>query len=120
MESLYDYGARAGFWRLHNLFQKKKIPATIFAVGMALERNPAVAYELHQSNYEVASHGYRWIDYQNVDEETQRAHIKKTIEIHEKLLGKRPAGLYQGKVRLQSRFAANIFDLLKFTRHLKV
>ena len=98
MESLYDYGARAGFWRLHNLFQKKKIPATIFAVGMALERNPAVAYELHQSNYEVASHGYRWIDYQNVDEETQRAHIKRTIEIHEKLLGKRPAGIYQGKV----------------------
>jgi allantoinase len=86
MESLYDYGARAGFWRLHNLFEKKKIPATIFAVGMALERNPAVAYELHQSNHEVASHGYRWIDYQNVDEETQREHIKRTIDIHEKLL----------------------------------
>lgn len=101
MESLYDYGARAGFWRLYNLFEKKKIPATVFAVGMALERNPAVAYELHQSKHEVASHGYRWIDYQNVDEETQRAHIKKTIEIHEKLLGKRPAGMYQGKVRMQ-------------------
>ena len=86
MESLYDYGARAGFWRLYNLFEKKKIPATIFAVGMALERNPAVAYELHQSKHEVASHGYRWIDYQNVDEETQREHIKRTIEIHEKLL----------------------------------
>jgi allantoinase len=86
MESLYDYGARAGFWRLYNLFEKKKIPATIFAVGMALERNPAVAYELHQSKHEVASHGYRWIDYQNVDEETQREHIKRTIDIHEKLL----------------------------------
>ena len=87
MESLYDYGARAGFWRLHKLFEKKKIPATIFAVGMALERNPAVAYELHKSNHEVASHGYRWIDYQNVDEETQRAHIKRTVDIHKKLLG---------------------------------
>jgi peptidoglycan/xylan/chitin deacetylase (PgdA/CDA1 family) len=100
MESLYDYGARAGFWRLYRLFEKKKINATIFAVGMALERNPAVAYELHQSDHEVASHGYRWIDYQNVDEETQRQHIKKTIEIHERLLGKRPHGIYQGKVRI--------------------
>jgi len=99
MESMYDYGARAGFWRLHKLFERKKIPATVFAVGMALERNPAIAYELHQSKHEVASHGYRWIDYQNVDEETQREHIKKTIEIHEKLLGKRPSGIYQGKVR---------------------
>lgn len=103
MESLYDYGARAGFWRLYNLFEKKKIPATIFAVGMALERNPAVAYELHKSNHEVASHGYRWIDYQNVDEETQRAHINRTVEIHKKLLGKRPAGIYQGKPNKDTR-----------------
>lgn len=103
IESMYDYGARAGFWRLYNLFERKKIPATVFAVGMALERNPAVAYELHQSKHEVASHGYRWIDYQNVDEETQREHIKKTIAIHEKLLGKRPSGIYQGKPNTDTR-----------------
>lgn len=99
MESLYDYGARAGFWRLHNLFEKKKVPATVFAVGMALERNPAVCHALKESNWEVASHGYRWIDYQNVDEETEREHIKRSIQIHEKWLGKRPIGFCQGKVR---------------------
>jgi len=103
VESLYDYGSRAGFWRLFQLFQKKKVPATVFAVGMALERNPAVCYELHKSGWEVASHGYRWIDYQNVDEETQRYHIKKTIDIHERLLGKRPIGFYQGKPNLLTR-----------------
>ena len=124
MESLYDYGARAGFWRLYNLFEKKKIPATVFAVGMALERNPAVAYELHQSKHEVASHGYRWIDYQNVDEETQRAHIKKTIEIHEKLLGKRPAGIYQGKVCrpiwLRYKFYFDSFDVLSYISSVNI
>jgi allantoinase len=98
MESLYDYGSRAGFWRLHRLFTKKKIPATVFAVGMALERNPAVCHALKETDWEVASHGYRWIDYQNIDPETEKEHIARTIKIHEKLLGKRPVGFYQGKV----------------------
>jgi allantoinase len=99
MESLYDYGSRAGFWRLHRLFTKKKIPATVFAVGMALERNPAVCHALKETpEWEVASHGYRWIDYQNIDPETEKEHIARTIKIHEKLLGKRPVGFYQGKV----------------------
>lgn len=99
MESLYDYGSRAGFWRLHRLFLRKKIPATVFAVGMALERNPAVCHALKESpGWEIASHGYRWIDYQDVDEETEREHIKRTIEIHKRLIGKRPVGFYQGKV----------------------
>jgi allantoinase len=99
MESLYDYGSRVGFWRFHRLFTKKKIPATVFAVGMALERNPAVCHALRETpEWEVASHGYRWIDYQNVDPETEKEHIARTIKIHEKLLGKRPVGFYQGKV----------------------
>jgi allantoinase len=98
MESLYDYGSRAGFWRLHRLFTKKKIPATVFAVGMALERNPAVCHALKETDWEVASHGYRWIDYQKIDPETEKEHIARTIKIHEKLLGKRPVGFYQGKV----------------------
>ena len=71
MESLYEYGSRRGFWRLHELFQKKKIPITIFGVGMALEKNPDVCRAIKKANYEVASHGWRWIDYQN---------IKKTVE----------------------------------------
>jgi len=104
MESLYDYGSRSGFWRLYRLFNKKKIPCTIFAVGMALERNPIVCYELQKhEDWEIASHGYRWIDYQNVDVETEREHIKRTVEIHEKLLGKRPAGFYQGKPNVNTR-----------------
>lgn len=103
MESLYDYGSRAGFWRLHRLFLRKKVPATVFAVGMALERNPAVCHALKEApGWEIASHGYRWIDYQDVDEETEREHIKRTVEIHKRLIGKRPAGFYQGKVSFGS------------------
>jgi peptidoglycan/xylan/chitin deacetylase (PgdA/CDA1 family) len=99
MESLYDYGSRAGFWRLHRLFTAKKLPCTVFAVGMALERNPQACKAMMEANWEVASHGYRWLDYQNVDEDTEREHITRTIEIHKHLLGKRPVGMYQGKVR---------------------
>ena len=99
METLYDYGARSGFWRLHRLFTKRKIPVTVFAVGMALERNPVVCHALReQPDWEVASHGYRWMDYQNVDEETEREHIARVIAIHERVIGKRPVGFYQGKV----------------------
>ena len=64
MESLYEYGSRRGFWRLHKIFKEKKIPITIFWVGMALTKNPQICKVLKSSNYEVASHGWRWIDYQ--------------------------------------------------------
>jgi allantoinase len=76
------------------------LPApTPFFLTQALERNPAVCHALKETTeWEVASHGYRWIDYRNVDEETEREHIERTIKIHEKLLGKRPVGMYQGKV----------------------
>jgi allantoinase len=97
MESLYDYGARSGFWRLQRLLND--VPVTVFAVGMALERNPQVcAFLKAHSLWEVASHGYRWVDYQHIDEETERDHIARTVDIHERLLGKRPVGIYQGKV----------------------
>ncbi len=91
MESLYDYGARAGFWRLHRLLTEKQIPCTVFAVGMALERNPEVCAAMVSSKptWEVASHGYRWWDYQNVDPQTEREHIRRTVQIHKELLGKR-------------------------------
>mmetsp|Transcript_15893 Transcript_15893/g.26616 ORF Transcript_15893/g.26616 Transcript_15893/m.26616 type:complete len:347 (-) Transcript_15893:178-1218(-) len=103
MESLYDYGSRAGFWRLHRLFTQKKLPCTVFAVGMALERNPQACKAMMEANWEVASHGYRWIDYQNVDEDTEREHIARTVEIHKHLLGKRPVGFYQGKPNTNTR-----------------
>ena len=75
MESLYEYGSRSGFWRLHKLFQEKKIPITVFGVGMALEKNPEVCKAIKDANYEVASHGWRWIDYQNIKKSEEKKHM---------------------------------------------
>mmetsp|Transcript_16887 Transcript_16887/g.27401 ORF Transcript_16887/g.27401 Transcript_16887/m.27401 type:complete len:418 (+) Transcript_16887:117-1370(+) len=103
-ESIYDYGARSGFWRLYRLFKSRNLPVTVFAVGMALERNiEAVGAMKEAGNWEIASHGYRWWDYQDVDEDEEREHIKRTIEIHQNLLGKRPYGFYQGKPSINTR-----------------
>jgi peptidoglycan/xylan/chitin deacetylase (PgdA/CDA1 family) len=103
MESLYDYGARAGFWRLHNLLTSKQVPCTVFAVGMALERNREAANAMVKAGWEIASHGYRWWDYQNVDEDLEREHIRRAIKIHEDLTGSKPVGLYQGKPNINTR-----------------
>mmetsp|Transcript_5551 Transcript_5551/g.7101 ORF Transcript_5551/g.7101 Transcript_5551/m.7101 type:complete len:341 (+) Transcript_5551:106-1128(+) len=104
MESLYDYGSRAGFWRLHHLLTTKHIPCTVFAVGMALERNLDVCRAMKNTpNWEIASHGYRWWDYQSINEDIEKEHIKRTIEIHEKYLGQRPVGMYQGKPNINTR-----------------
>jgi putative urate catabolism protein len=97
MESLYEYGARAGFWRLHGLFTARKIPLTVFGVAMALKRNPAVVDAMWEAQWEIASHGYRWIDYQFVDEKTERMHLRKAIEIHREVTGERPLGWYLGR-----------------------
>lgn len=102
MESLYEYGARAGFWRLHRLFTGHRMPVTVFGVAMALERNPDVVAAMREANWEIASHGYRWIDYQHVDEETERAHLAKAIEIHRRVTGERPLGWYLGRCSPQS------------------
>ena len=72
MESMYEYGSRRGFWRLHKLFQEKKIPITIFGVAMALERTREVCDAIKNGNYEVACHGWRWIDYQNVNKSIEK------------------------------------------------
>ena len=103
MESLYEYGSRAGFWRLHDLLQRKNVPCTVFAVGMALERNPSAANAMVKAGWEVASHGYRWCDYQNVDESVEREHISRTVQIHKDMLGFRPVGMYQGKPNINTR-----------------
>ena len=97
MESIYEYGARAGFWRLHRLFTERALPVTVFGVAMALERNPAAVEAMLAAGWEIASHGYRWIDYQHVDEATEREHLKKAIEIHERVTGERPRGWYLGR-----------------------
>ena len=97
MESLYEYGSRAGFWRLHRLFTERGLPVTVFAVAMALQRNPAAADAMQQAGWEVASHGYRWIDYQFVDEASERKHLRRAIDIHEQVTGVRPRGWYLGR-----------------------
>ena len=97
MESIYEYGARAGFWRLHRLFTERALPVTVFGVAMALERNPAAVEAMLTAGWEIASHGYRWIDYQHVEETIERDHLEKAVEIHERVTGERPRGWYLGR-----------------------
>jgi len=103
MESLYEYGSRRGFWRLHKIFKEKKIPITIFGVGMALAKNPQICKVLKSSNYEVASHGWRWIDYQNIKKSEEKKHMKMAINIHTKIFGERPLGWYTGRCSPNTR-----------------
>lgn len=97
MESLYEYGSRAGFWRLHRLFTSRGLPVTVFAVAMAMQRCPEAVAAMQESGWEIASHGYRWIDYQFVDEATELAHMRQAIEIHADITGTPPAGWYLGR-----------------------
>jgi len=97
MESLYEYGARAGFWRLHRLFTERRLPVTVFGVAMALERNPEAVEAMRDAGWEIATHGYRWIDYQDVDEATEREHMKRAIAVHTEMTGSRPLGWYLGR-----------------------
>ena len=97
MESLYEYGARAGFWRLHRLFKERELPATVFGVAMALARNPEAVAAMQAARWEIASHGYRWIDYQFVDADTERKHLRMAIDTHTRVTGSRPLGWYLGR-----------------------
>ena len=97
MESLYEYGTRAGFWRLHRLFTERGIPVTVFGVAMALDRNPAAVAAMQEAGWEIASHGFRWIDYQFVDEDTERKHLDSAIDVHTRVTGERPVGWYLGR-----------------------
>ena len=97
MESLYEYGSRAGFWRIRRLFDDYGLPLTVFGVAQAMERNPAAVEAMLESGWEIASHGYRWIDYQRVAEDVEREHIARAIEIQKALTGERPLGWYQGR-----------------------
>jgi putative urate catabolism protein len=97
MESLYEYGARAGFWRLRDLFVSRGAPLTVFAVAMALQRNPKAAEAMLEAGWEIACHGFRWINYQDVPEAVERDHIAQAIAIHRAIVGERPFGWYQGR-----------------------
>ncbi|CAN5118436.1 allantoinase PuuE [soil metagenome] len=97
MESLYEYGSRAGFWRLHRLFTERQAPVTVFGVAKALATNPEAVAAMKAADWEIASHGLRWLDYQNVPEATERAHIAEAIALHTAVTGERPLGWYQGR-----------------------
>ncbi|KUR75799.1 allantoinase PuuE [Novosphingobium sp. Fuku2-ISO-50] len=102
MESLYEYGSRAGFWRLHRLFAERQVPVTVFGVATALAMNPAAVDAMLKADWEVASHGHRWIDYQDVPAEIERDHIAQAIALHTRLTGSRPLGWYQGRTSPQT------------------
>ena len=97
MESIYEYGSRAGVWRLLREFEQRALPLTVFGVSMALERQPELTRALVEMNHEIACHGWRWINYQNVDEATERAHMERGMDILQKLIGERPSGWYTGR-----------------------
>ena len=98
MESVYEYGSRAGFWRLYRLFTERHLPVTVYAVAMALERNPEAAAAMLEADWEIASHGYRWIDYQYVGIDTERQHMRAAIDIQTRIAGSRPLGWYTGRI----------------------
>ena len=97
MESLYEYGSRAGLWRLLRMFEARKLPLTIFGVSMALQRNLEAVAAFRQLGHEIACHGLKWISYQNVDEATERAHMAEAVQIIRELTGEAPLGWYTGR-----------------------
>jgi putative urate catabolism protein len=103
MESIYEYGSRAGVWRVLRAFESRGLPLTIFAAGMALARNPEAAAAFVAGGHEVASHGWRWIDYHGVDEATERRHIALAVEAIQRLTGAPPLGWYTGRTSVNTR-----------------
>lgn len=103
MESIYEYGSRAGVWRILKLFQHYDIPLTVFAVAMAIERHPDVAIAMHRAGHEICSHGYRWIDYQDTSKEEEKAHLDKAVAIIKEITGQRPLGWYTGRNSTNTR-----------------
>jgi putative urate catabolism protein len=97
MESIYEYGARAGFWRLHRILAGMRLPVTVFAVATALERAPEQLSAMKEEGWEIACHGLKWIDYRNFTQAEERGHLHRAIRIHEETTGERPLGWYTGR-----------------------
>ena len=103
MEGIYEYGSRAGVWRILREFEKRGLPLTVFGVGMALQRHPDLTAAFVELGHEIACHGWRWINYQNLDEPTEREHMRLGLDAIEKLTGNRPLGWYTGRDSPQTR-----------------
>lgn len=97
MESIYEYGSRAGFWRLWRLFTELKVQATVYGVTLAMARNPDAVAAMKEAGWEIASHGLRWLEYKDCPEAEEREHIREAVRLHAELTGERPYGIYQGK-----------------------
>ena len=103
MESIYEYGSRAGFWRLWRLFTERAMPVTVYGVAMALERNPEAVAAMREADWEIASHGLRWIEYRDFSMDDERAHLEEAIRIHSAVTGTRPLGWYTGRCSAHTR-----------------
>jgi len=97
VESMFEYGSRAGFWRLHRLFTARKIPVTVFGVAAALARNPEAVAAMRESGWDIASHGLRWIDYKDFSQADEAAHMREAIRMHIEATSERPLGWYTGR-----------------------
>jgi putative urate catabolism protein len=102
-ESMFEYGSRAGFWRVHRIVTRSGVPLTVFAVAQALERNPAAGRAMVAAGWEVASHGWRWIDYGELDEDRERADIHRSLDAIDRVCGVRPVGWYTGRGSMATR-----------------
>jgi OHCU decarboxylase len=102
MESIYEYGARSGFWRLHRMFTQADVPATIYGVATALARSPEQVQAMKDAGWEIASHGLKWIDYKDFSEDDERAHLLEAIRLHSEVVGERPRGFYLGRASMNT------------------
>jgi len=97
MESIYEYGSRAGFWRLWRILTERQVPVTVYGVTLAMARNPEAVAAMQEAGWEIASHGYRWLEYKDFSVDKEREHILEAVRLHTELTGERPYGMYQGK-----------------------
>lgn len=102
MESIYEYGARAGFWRLHRIFNEAGIPVTVYGVATALERSPEQVAAMQEAGWEIATHGYKWIEYKDFTEQEERDHLNEAIRVHAEVTGSRPLGFYLGRTSINT------------------
>jgi OHCU decarboxylase len=102
MESIYEYGARAGFWRLHRMFTESDVPATVYGVATALARSPEQVQAMQDANWEIASHGLKWIEYKDFTEDEERQHLQEAIRLHTVVTGERPRGFYLGRASMNT------------------
>ena len=103
MESIYEYGSRAGVWRILDLFRSRQIPLTVFAVGMAMQRHPAVIEQCLKDGHEIASHAHRWINFDDMPIEQERALMDAAIDAHKTIVGEKPKGWYTGRTSENTR-----------------